>query len=330
MANPPLISVVLPARNAASTIDEALESVLAQTFRAFEVLAIDDGSTDGTAEKLHMAARRDARVRVIPNDGAGTTAALIRGVALAEGRYLARQDADDLSMPERFARQVEFLDAHASVCAVGTAAVAIDDAGHEVARFPTRHGPSAVRDGLRRALVPPVHGSMMIRRDSLTAVGGYRPAFVMSQDFDLWTRLLERWDIDNVEDVLYRWRVTGASTSGDRRHVQLMYGGIGLAFAAERRRYGSDSYARLAACDGDLDAFARGYRMRGLLRAAWGELLLRGTGDTRVSRRHLGMALRYGHVHPQTLLLWGWTSMGLPWIGGKPLRAAMHPDGSPL
>lgn len=320
MTEQPVVSVVLPVRNAASTIDEALGSVLVQTFCDFEVIAVEDGSTDGTGQKLRMVAERDPRVRVISGSEQGTTAALIQGISLARGRYLARQDADDLSMPERFARQVAFLEAHPDVCAVGTAAVAIDDGAREVGRFPTRHGPSAVRDGMRAGLITPVHGSVMIRRECLDAVGGYRPAFLMSQDFDLWTRLLERWDIDNLEDVLYRWRLTRTSTYGDHRLTQLMYGGIGLAFAAERRKHGSDSYALLARCDGDLEQFADSYRMRGLLRAIWGDLLLRGTGDAHLSRRHFARALRHGHVDPRTLLLWGWTSMGLPWIGGKPFR----------
>jgi glycosyltransferase involved in cell wall biosynthesis len=318
---PPLISVILPVKNAVPTIDSALHSVLTQTCPTFEVLAIDDGSTDGTSEKLHAAARGDPRVRVLSGSGSGTTAALIQGMASARGTFVARQDADDLSMPERFDRQVAFLDEHPGVCAVGTAALVVNEGGQYVGQFPARHGPSAVRAGLRNALITPVHGSMMMRRDCLAEVGGYRAAFMASQDFDLWTRLLERWDIDNLREPLYHWRVTPQSVYTARRRVQLMYGGIGLAFAAERRRYASDSYQLLESCDGDLELFARRYRLRGLLRAIWGDLLFRGTGDVRLARHHFGLALKHGHLRLTTLLLWGWTSCGLPWPGGKALGA---------
>ncbi len=319
--SPPLVSVILPARDAELTIDAALNSLLNQTFTAFEVIVIDDGSTDGTAARLRAFAAKDARVRIVDGGGKGVTAALIAGTALATGRYIARQDADDVSMPDRFERQVRYLDAHPEIAALGTAATTIDEQGAEIGPFPTRHGPAAVREGLRSISATPVHGSMMIRRECLAAVGGYRAAFQSCQDFDLWLRLLERWELDNLREPLYRWRLTAGSAYGARRAAQLMYGGIAAAFADERKKSGADSYAALEAVHGDPEAFADRYPFAGPLRACWGELLLRGLNDPRLAHRHLSGAVKAGVRNPRTLALWAWTGLGLPWIGGQALRA---------
>ena len=312
-----MISVVFPVRNAERTASKALNSILAQTYRDFEVLAIDDGSTDASLGILSDGAARDARVRVLSSGGCGLTAALNLGIQESAGRYVARQDADDVSLPERFARQVACLDTTPALCAVGTAATMVDESGRAIGPFPMRHGASAVRDALRSARATPVHGAMMIRRESLAAAGGYREAFVTSQDFDLWLRLSESCDIDNLDVPLYQWRISPGSIFGSRRQMQLRYAGIALAFAAERARFGHDSYTELCAAAGDLDAFVEAYRLRGLLRSLWGELLLRGTRDVRAARRELTMALLDGHVRPSTLFFWAWTRMGLSWR--KPL-----------
>jgi glycosyltransferase involved in cell wall biosynthesis len=316
----PLVSVILPVRNAESTVDEAVASILAQTLHDFELIAVDDRSSDRSGDRLRRAAERDPRVRIVPGAGAGTTAALNTGLHEARGRYVARQDADDRSMPSRLEKQVDGLDRCPTLCALGTAAMTIDDAGETIGRFPTAHGVGAVRTGLRRGLITPCHGSMMIRHDAIAAVGGYRSAFAASQDFDLWLRLIERWDIDNLQEPLYHWRLSSESVYGAHRRTQVLYGGIGLAFAAERARYGSDSYPELEHAHGDLEAFASEYRLRALLRSIWGDLLFRAVEDPRLANRHLTLALRHGHLGPRTLALWAWTSMRLPWVGGKPLR----------
>jgi len=317
--NAPVISVILPVRNAANTIGESLGSLLSQTFNAFEVIAVDDGSSDGSDDALRGAAVRDSRVRIVATNGIGLTPAINRGLALASGRYIARHDADDISMPERLERQVHELEARTELCALGTAAITIDAAGRPLGAFPTRHGAATVRAALRTARATPVHGSMMIRRECLEAAGGYREAFVTSQDFDLWLRLLKHGEIDNLNEPLYQWRLSASSVYGARRQTQLMYTGIAMAFDAERLRSGADSYPLLEECAGDLEKFANQYRFAGPLRALWGELLLRGLNDPRLANRQLRLAIRGRDFRPLTLALYGWTSVGLPWIGGKPL-----------
>jgi glycosyltransferase involved in cell wall biosynthesis len=320
----PAISVLLPVKNAAATLDAALASVLGQTHTAIEVIAVDDHSSDASAAILARTAARDRRVRVLAATGRGATQALNQALAAATASYVARQDADDLSSPERFARQTAFLDATPNVCAVGCGAMAIDEEGREVGPLPTRHGTGAVRDGIVSVRATPVHGAMMMRREALEAVGGYRDAFLRCQDYDLWLRLLERWDMDNLSERLYRWRLTPTSTYGARRVNQLMYGGVAKAFAVERQQFGTDSYHDLDRAGGDLERFAAGYRLEALLRATWGQLLLRGVNDSRLAHRHLRIAVRRGRRDPLTLIFYAWTTLGLPWPGGRPLRPAPH------
>jgi glycosyltransferase involved in cell wall biosynthesis len=324
----PTVSVILPARNAERTIDAAVASVLQQSFSDFELIAVDDASSDGTLARLRGAAARDGRVRVLTGEGRGTTAAINHGVAIAVGRYIARQDADDVSMPRRFERQVAALDARARLCGVGTAAQVIDEAGAASRQLPMRYGAAAVKDGLQTARVSPVHGSMMIRRDRLDEVGGYRSAFVASQDYDLWLRLVERWDIDNIAEPLYGWRLTANSIYAAHRQAQLLYSGVALAFSAERARFGGDSYSLLEACGGDLETFAGRYRLEGMLQAIWGDLLFRGLGDAQLASRHLKRAVRRGYIRPRALLLGAWALLGLPWPGSRPLgyRERSHRD----
>lgn len=317
----PAVSVVMPVRNGGATVAAAVSSLRSQTCADFELIAIDDHSTDETRAILEQLAAIDGRIVVLRASGDGITAALNQGIAAARGRYIARQDADDLSLPSRFARQVEQLDSHQHVCAVGTAATAIDDEGRAVGPLPFRTGAAAVREGIRSVRATPVHGAMMMRTECLRAVGGYREAFRSCQDFDLWLRLLERWEIDNVPEVLYQWRLSTTSAYGARRVQQLMFGGIAQAFAEERRRCGADSYAQLAASGGDLDAFAEGYRLADVLYASWGNLLLRGTREVRLAHRYLTAAIRRGHRSPVTFGLWVWTALGFRWPGSRPLTA---------
>jgi hypothetical protein len=160
---------------------------------------------------------------------------------------------------------------------------------------------------------------MMMRRAAFEAVGGYRLAFAAAQDFDLWLRLLERWDIDNLEEPLYQWRISRAAVHGERRWRQLMFAGIALAFATERSLAGTDSYPLLEQSEGDLEAFSRRYKFGGLVRAIWGELLLRAGSTPALAHEHFKAALRRGHRTPRAIAGWAWTALGLGWPGGKPM-----------
>jgi glycosyltransferase involved in cell wall biosynthesis len=315
----PIISVVVAVRDVERTLEQSLASVLGQTFPNFEVIIVDDGSTDRTGDIARQAATRDRRIRVLHQEKRGLAASLNRAIAVARGRYVARQDGDDVSMPERLDRQIRRLETDSGLAGLGTAAVVIDATGRPIGRFPTAHGTAAVRDGLCAMRTTPVHGSMMLRKERLAAVGGYREAFHASQDFDLWLRLLERFEIDNLDEPLYHWRMTAGSVYGSRRRHQLQYSGLALTFAHERTLRGVDSYPTLRRYSSDLEAFAAQYPLRGRLYAHWGELALRGLNEPRTARMHLANAIRSGHLYPRAIGLFAWSLLGFPWPGGKPL-----------
>lgn len=315
----PRISVVLAIYNGERHLDDAVRSVLGQTFTDFELIIVDDGSTDTTPRLLAAWQQADPRVRVVRQENRGLSASLNTGVGMATGAYIARQDADDVSMAERFARQASHLDAHPSVAAVGSSASVIDRIGATVGGLTAAVGPEAVRHGLLTLRTTPVHGSMMMRREALQAVGGYRDAFRVGQDYDLWLRLSAHFDLDNLPEVLYQWRLDRDSVYTSRRATQLKYAAIALAFARERAAHGSDSCDLLTACEGDLDGFVARYRLGPFVHARWGELLLRGLGNSARVRAHFRRALLGGDVRPWTVCLFAWTHLGLPWPGGRPL-----------
>lgn len=315
----PRISVVLAVRNGARHVEASIRSVLTQRFEDFELIVVDDGSTDATPDILSAVRGADPRVVVVRQENRGLAASLNRGIAMARSAYIARQDADDISREDRFEHQVAYLDQHPSIAAVGSSADVLDRAGTVVGALRARRGADAVRQGLLTLRSTPVHGSMLMRTSAIHAAGGYREAFAAGQDYDLWLRLTDRFEIDNLPDALYQWRLDADGVYAVRRATQLKYAAIALAFAHERRAEGRDSYATLERCGGDLDEFVSRYGRGPFVHAMWGELLLRGLGNSGSVRQYLRRAVRGGWIRPWTLLLFGWTHLGLPWPGGRPL-----------
>ena len=321
-AVPVAVTVVTAVRNGERYVQDSLRSLLDQVGPSLEVVVVDDGSTDRTPMLLDAVAESDPRLIVLHSRPHGFTQSLSLAVSRAAGTVIARHDLDDLSLPGRLARQFSFLEAHPEVVAVGTEADVIDASGDRVSAFPTVSGVAAVRRGLLSLRATPVHGSMMLRRSALDAVGGYRSAFRAAQDYDLWLRLIERGGVDVMPEVLYCWRLNPAGVYGRRRAEQLQFAGVARMFADERRMNGHDSCERLERAGGDFEQFAVGYSLEGPLRALWGELLYRGLNDPRLAGAHLRRAVTLGVLRPRTLALLAWASLGRPWPGGQPLAAA--------
>lgn len=214
----PRVSVVMSVCNGRAYLAEAVRSILSQSFGDFEFIATDDGSTDGSAECLQEFARHDARLRVVRQANAGLTVSLNRMMADARGAYIARMDADDISLPDRFAAQVDYLDRHPRCAVVGTGYVVVDAEGRPAGGTQPLDRPRRLRAWILGASGNPLcHGSTMIRREALRGLDPvYRWRY--SQDFDLWVRLLVNWDVGVVESVLYRYREHGASI-GSKRHL---------------------------------------------------------------------------------------------------------------
>ncbi len=188
----PLVSIILPAYNSAHLIARAIESVLAQSFHDWELLIIDDGSTDGTGAVAESYAATQPRVKVITNPGnKGVQYTLARGLQAAEGDYVARIDADDLwCSPDKLERQVDFLTQNPTCVLVGTGAIIVSDDERELLRFipPTSDAEIRHRLLLKNCFM---HSSVLFKKDAALSVGGYEQteAVLHIEDYDLWLKL---------------------------------------------------------------------------------------------------------------------------------------------
>ena len=207
----PVVSVLLPCRDAEDTLDEALASLVAQTFTDLEIIAVDDGSTDRTAAVLAAWAARHPRIRVLRTPPAGIVAALNAAAAVAEGALLARMDADDVALPGRLAAQVAWLDAHPEVAVCGTQVRYVPrEAVKDGARRYERWVNGVVEvDAIARDLFvecPLPHPTLVMRREAFVGVGGYRERG-WPEDYDLVLRLTGAGQmLGKVPEVLLHWR----------------------------------------------------------------------------------------------------------------------------
>lgn len=270
----PRVTVLLPVYNGERHLGEAIESILGQTFTDFELLVVDDGSTDRSTEIL--ATVGDARVRVVRNArNLGLTKSLNLGLALARGSLIARQDADDVSEPERLARQVDYLDAHPDVALVGSWYRKIGEDGAVLGDRSLPVEPAQLAWALL-FYCPIVHSAAVFRREAIAAMGGYDERFAYAQDYDLWSRLARRHRLANQPELLVRYRVgattmtaTIADDSGEVPRIAIanvaaalsaVAGGASRAPTAEEHRAMYDTlYARDSALGSSalVGAFAR-------------------------------------------------------------------------
>ena len=183
VTNTPLLSVVMPARNALPFLDAAVESILGQTFGDFEFVIRDDGSTDGTAQRLREWAARDRRIRLYEGEKLGPAGSSNWVVRQARAPLIARMDADDLSRPDRLERQRALFAERRDLVLAGTLADTIDAAGRTV------RGADLGRIGRNSSFAPFAHTSIMFRRSAFDAVGGYRAACDYWEDLDFCLRM---------------------------------------------------------------------------------------------------------------------------------------------
>ena len=226
MDHPPEISIVIPVYNAQSYLADAIQSVLSQTYVDWELVAVDDGSTDRSLEILNDFARRDSRIRVLPMEHAGICRTRNTGIHAARGRYLAALDNDDVMLPDRLQAQFDFLESRPDYVAVGTAGMLIDVEGDPINErtFPTS-GEEVERE-LLAGRNPLMQSSMMFRRDAVIAAGSYQDGRNFAEDYDLFLRLTEAGQIGNLAEVLMlqRQHVSRASAAHyeDQNRVVLL------------------------------------------------------------------------------------------------------------
>lgn len=210
----PAVSVLVPVRDPAPFLAEAVASVLEQHFDHWELVAVLDGPSPGAAETL--AAFDDPRVRTVAAEHPrGLGAALNTGLAHCRAELVARLDADDLCLPGRLSRQVGYLSAHPDVGVLGSPGLLINPSGRQVGMKAAPSGIERVERALRWHNVM-VHPSVMYRRRLVEEVGGYDEGLTRVEDYDLWLRLLGRTHIDNLPDPVVAYRVHPGQHSQDR------------------------------------------------------------------------------------------------------------------
>ena len=203
----PAVSVVTVILDARRFLAEAIESILSQTFRDFEYVIVDFGSTDDSPKLALKYAAEDSRIKFHRIEPCSLTQARNAACSIAQGRYIAIMDADDVSLPDRLALQVEFMDEHPEIALLGALADSIRADGQP---FDFRlHQPPSEHDEIRTALkdhCPFCASTAFFRREAFTAVGGYRVALWQSEDLDLWLRIAERFRCAALQQVVLKYR----------------------------------------------------------------------------------------------------------------------------
>ncbi len=243
MSVAPEVSVVMSVYNGAATLQETLLSVLNQEGCEFEFIVVNDGSSDDSARILDECAERHPRLRVVHQNNTGLTRALILGCERARGEFIARQDAGDISLPGRLTEQQTFLRAQPQAVMVASA---VQVCGPLQEPLYTLALPMLELDaGLRTTKIglvrgPPHHGATMFRRAAYLRAGGYRAAFAVAQDLDLWLRLAEQGQCLGMEQIFYLARMEAGSISSRRRAEQFRMARLALECTAVRREGGDD------------------------------------------------------------------------------------------
>lgn len=296
------LSVVMSVYNGADRLVETMDSILAQTMTDFEVVTINDGSTDASGALLDDYAKRDPRVRVMHQENRGLTRALIAGCAAARGELIARHDAGDTSAATRFAIQTRMLQENSDVTFVSCATQYVGPESEPlwITRPVTSGKALSILSGdPARPLSegPTHHGSVMFRRDAYERAGGYRDAFYYGQDFDLWYRLAEGGTFQASEEVLYTARITAGSISSAARASQEKLATLSAAAFHARRRGESDQPVLLEAAKVLPMPGVPSRRNRAAGLYFIGEALRR-NGDPR-ARRYLREALAFWPLSPR-------------------------------
>jgi len=220
----PRVTVLMPAYNAGKYIAEAVQSVLDQTFTDYELLVVDDGSSDDTVAVLERF--DDARIRLVKQERTGISPALNRGLGLAAGEFICRFDADDVCFPHRLQLQVAYLDAHPGHLVVGSDAEYISEDGEHLFHFRCAgHSHEEIVGGIYRHC-PFIHSAVLYRKEAILMAGGYSLLAHTFEDYLLWIRLVTMGKCANLDEALIRVRINPASATIDERWRGRRFNGL--------------------------------------------------------------------------------------------------------
>lgn len=214
MMTDPKVTVLMSVYNGDRYLNEAIDSILAQTFTDYEFLIIDDGSTDRTLDILRSYI--DPRIRIIRNeDNLGLTKSLNKGLKLSRGEYIARMDADDISLPNRLNEEVQYLEDNKDVVLVGTGREIIDEKG-DIIETITPYRIITTKKLLRKNYFQ--HSSILFRKKNIREIGGYCSSLLCCQDYYLWLTLSKKYQLHNIPKVLCKSRIQKNSISYSKIH----------------------------------------------------------------------------------------------------------------
>ena len=225
------VSVIMSVYNSEEVVRESINSILCQTLKDIELIVINDGSTDSTIDIL--SSFNDPRVVLIDQENLGLTKSLIKAAKLAKGRYLARQDSDDVSLLNRLEKQIDYLEKNKDIALVGTQSIQIDEDGENIGKIDLLREYDDILENIA-TLNQFVHGSIMMRRSVYEAVGGYRREFRYSQDYDLFLRISEQYKVENLSDYLYKSRHNRNMVSLTHKEDQLYFSECARVLASQR------------------------------------------------------------------------------------------------
>lgn len=221
--NNPKVSIVMPVYNQEEYIQETLNSLLTQTFKDFELIIVNDGSSDKTAEIISKF--KDQRIKLFNNQtNKGLVYSLNKGLKEAKGQYIARADGDDIYLPARLTKQVEFLDSHSDYVIVGCDATKIDQNGKEIGEINHPETDYQIRMRVLKWSNVLLHPGVVFRAQTIKKVGGYRRLFsIGAEDYDLWFRLLREGKAYNIKEKLMKRRfISLAYSQKHHKRVELM------------------------------------------------------------------------------------------------------------
>lgn len=221
-------------RGAVQHLRDAVQSILQQTYTNFEFIIVDDGADALSAQYLSATQDADDRIVLLKNTGSGLAGALNYAATHASGDFLARMDSDDISHPNRFARQIELLTARNSPEVLGSGIGELSHDGESVVAWSPPLSEKAIRESLVRR--PPIaHVTVMMRRDAFDKSGGYRDFFAVSQDYDLWLRMIQLGiRLNNTAEPLVTVRRKLGQQAQQRGQRQYLYGALAQLSAQER------------------------------------------------------------------------------------------------
>ncbi len=236
----PRVSVIVPVYNRAAAVRAAVASVLGQTYRDFELILVDDGSTDDSGRVIdELAAENPSLVRCAHQENAGAAAARNRGIALSRGDHICFLDSDDEWLPEKLAVQVKFMDEHPEVALSYVWAYVVDEQQRVVGRLCARAGRRTYRKLFYLNPIAPTSATM-VRRRVLDEVGVFDTSLRTREDLDLWLRIAARFRVSDIPRALVRWRASDSSLSGNLEQCEQDHSVVlSRALESDRRRGGS-------------------------------------------------------------------------------------------